>query len=84
MNAEHVFLQVVTGGECFRAEVASMIALVEVNSKDMPSDARLVSEGFAAPIAAQLCILVSSSYVSLKSVGFEERSTTEAATESRF
>lgn len=61
---EHVFFQVVACSKSFTAKVASMIALIEMDSKDVASDSGLVTECFITPVTAQLCILMRSSYVS--------------------
>ena len=51
VDAEEMLFEVVAGCEGFQTEVASVVALVEVNSEDVSGDSRFIAEGSIAPVA---------------------------------
>lgn len=54
VNAEHVFFEIVTGRESFRANVTPMVPLIEMDAENVSSDSRFVAECFVTPITAEL------------------------------
>lgn len=60
VHAEQMLFEIITGCEGFGAEVALMIALVEVDAKNVTGNARLVAKTSVAPVADEFGCLVGS------------------------